>query len=392
MEIVELRQQLEQQSKNKKNKVKDEETIEKERDEEQERAFEIEAAERREEQMLEMQLARTALKERIDHLNRLILSSKSIGVNSSGSLSSLSQYARFSQVSLTGSVRSSMTTPSGGRDSFGGRESLGGRDSFGGRESLGGRESFLDRTMSVTSSSTIGRRSSGGQRLSGEVDGTVAEMEEDSMGEYGDGIASLTSQNQALQADLADKNRYISTLEKRLLQARRASSSRTSVGLSAPSKAIMVGEDHSVSAVLKEKDAEIADLRARLDDKDRMLAALRSAARSRDTADASGNEVRFSNPEPEKRGEGSTSQTPTKGHRRRTKSVDEMNKMLEEMIQDRVETGQIIRGVRGSVRLPAGQKLELLGVDAAQLEPLRQSPTPDAKPPPPAEATVGAAL
>lgn len=373
MEIMELRQQLDSQSKN---KDKDDDAVEREKDEEQERAYEQEAAERREEQMLEMQLARTALKERIDHLNRLVLSSKSIGVNSSGSLSSLSQYARFSQLSLTGSIRSSMTTPSG-RDSFGGRESLGGRDSFAGRDSLAGRESLLDRTTSVTSSSTIGRRTSG-QRLSGEGE-CVPEAEEDGMGEFGDGNASLTAQNQALQADLADKNRYISTLEKRLLQARRASSSRTSVGLSAPSKAIMVGEDHSVSAALREKDAEIADLRARLDDKDRMLAALRSAARSRDTADASA-EVRFSNPEISKGLETTSApQTPMPGHKRRTKSVDEMNKMLEEMIQDRVESGQIIRGVRGSVRLPPGQKLDLAAVAAGELEPLRQTPSPEAE-------------
>lgn len=396
MEIVELRQQLDAQSKK---KGKDEDDEEKDKDEEQERALELEAAERREEQMLEMQLARTALKERIDHLNRLILSSKSIGVNSSGSLSSLSQYARFSQLSLTGSIRSTMTTPSGGRESFAGRESLGGRDSFAtrdsyvsGRESFAGRDAFLDRTTSVTSSSTIGRRSSGGQRLSGDAEGP-AETEEDGMGEFGDGNASLAAQNQALQADLADKNRYISTLEKRLLQARRASSSRTSVGLSAPSKAIMVGEDHSVSAALREKDAEIADLRARLDDKDRMLAALRSAARSRETADASA-EVRFSNPEIERRLE--NAQTPTKAYRRRTKSVDEMNKMLEEMIQDRVETGQIVRGVRGSVRLPPGQKLELMSEDGTQLEPLGQTPSPEdtaiRSPPLPSGEVVGEAL
>ncbi|OAR02834.1 hypothetical protein LLEC1_05170 [Akanthomyces lecanii] len=392
MEIVELRQQLDAQSKKKKSTT-DEDAAEKDRDEEQEKAFELEAAERREEQMLEMQLARTALKERIDHLNRLILSSKSIGVNSSGSLSSLSQYARFSQVSLTGSIRSSMTTPSGGRESFGGRDSFASRDSLGGhsfasRDSLAGRESLLDRTTSVTSSSTIGRRSSGGQRLSGEGEG-VAGTEEDGMGEFGDGNASLTAQNHALQADLADKNRYIATLEKRLLQARRASSSRTSVGLSAPNKGIMVGEDHSVSAVLRDKDAEIADLRARLDDKDRMLAALRSAARSRDTADATV-EVRFSNPEVER---AVTDPTPTKGHGRRTKSVDEMNKMLEEMIQDRVEAGQIVRGVRGSVRLPPGTKLDVMEEAAKHLEPLHQTPSlAEAVSTAPAGESVGEAL
>ncbi|PON10646.1 hypothetical protein C2W62_48975, partial [Candidatus Entotheonella serta] len=222
MEILELRQQLDTQAK----KNKD---TEKEKEDEAEKVREQEMSERHEEQMLEMQLARTALKERIDHLNRLILSSKSIGVNSNGSMSSLGQYARFSQLSLTGSVRSSVATSNGTKP-------------------------LMERTASMTStSSTIGRRSSAGQRLCG-GDADAAEGEDDSVGEYGDGTASLTAQNRALQADLADKNRYIATLEKRLLQARRASSSRTSVGFSTP-KGIMVGEDHSVAAALKEKDA-----------------------------------------------------------------------------------------------------------------------------------------
>jgi centromeric protein E len=187
-------------------------------------------------------------------------------------------------------------------------------------------------------------------------------------------MASLTSQNRALQADLVDKNRYIAVLEKRLLQARRASQSRTSVGLTSPNKTIMVGEDHSVSALLKDKDAEIAELRARLDDKDRMLGALRSAARSRDNADRvdSRAEIRTSvlltetasSPVP-------TSPLPSppaaaavarfSQNRKRTRSIDEMSRILDEMIQDRVETGQIVRGVRGSVRVASdGRKLESL--------------------------------
>jgi len=210
-------------------------------------------------------------------------------------------------------------------------------------------------------------------------------VEDDSVGEFGDGTASLAAQNRALQADLADKNRYIATLEKRLLQARRASSSRTSVGFSAPSKSIMVGEDHSVAAALKEKDVEIAELRARLDDKDRMLAALRSAARSRDNADASlENHSLLSPPlpppstagDPVKETQTTTTTIPTPSLmiRRRTKSVDEMNKMLEEMIQDRVETGHIIRSPEGSVCLPEEQTMESLTQPPHNLEPLRQSP------------------
>ena len=329
MEITELRQQLDTQRKKKKNG--EDSDVEKAKDEQVEKAREQEAAERHEEQILEMQLARTALKERIDHLNRLILSSKSVGVNSNGSMSSLGQYARYSQVSLPASIRSSVATSTGPK-------------------------SLLERTSSMTSaSSTIGRRSTSGngaQVLL--VDGDAGEADEDSVGEFGDGTASLSAQNRALQADLADKNRYIATLAKRLLQARRASSSRTSIGFSAPSKNIMVGEDHSVSTALKEKDAEIAELRARLDDKDRMLAALRSAARSRDVAEAS-TEPRLPRPTPQPNAaapEQTTMVPASESEEKSAKGVDEMNRMLDEMIQDRVETGQIIRGVRGSVRLP----------------------------------------
>ncbi|KAM7206798.1 Kinesin motor domain containing protein [Rhypophila sp. PSN 637] len=334
MEILELRKELESQAKN---NGKRENEYEKEKDAKEERAREKQAEYRHEEQMLEMQLARTALKERIDHLNRLILSSKSTGVNASGSYSSLGMHSRFSQSSM----RSSLTASNVGRP-------------------------LLERTASMTStSSTIGRKSTGHRSSSGTGDTIPAVDDEDSVGEFGDGTASLAAQNRALQADLADKNRYIQTLEKRLLQARRASSSRTSVGI-ASGKGILVGEDHSVAALIKEKDAEILELRARLDDKDKMLAALRTAARSRDNADRvdSRTEIRASQVMD---GPGATSNgSPTKSTnslvrqvshiRKRTKSVDEMNKMLDEMIQDRVQTGLIIRGNRGSVRVASESK------------------------------------
>ncbi|KAH7022852.1 kinesin motor domain-containing protein [Ilyonectria destructans] len=344
MEILELRQQLDTQAKKKKKDTVEENKIQ---NEEEERAREVEAAERHEEQILEMQLARTALKERIDHLNRLILSSKSIGVNTNGSMSSLGQYARFSQISLPASIRSSVATSTGGK-------------------------SILERTSSMTSAtSTIGRRSSGGNQRAADDSG---EADEDSVGEFGDGTASLTAQNRALQSDLADKNRYIATLEKRLLQARRASSSRASVGFAAPNKAIMVGEDHSVSAALRDKDNEIADLRARLDDKDRMLAALRTAARSRDTAEASAEPRSPLSQESHSSLPGSP--LVPEADKKRARGVDEMNKMLDEMLQDRVETGHAVRGVRGSVRVANGQKMDSLAEPIQTMEPLRQSPTP----------------
>lgn len=347
LEIQELRGQLDNQAKQKD-----------ERDDEEEFKREKEAEQRHEEQMLEMQLARTALKERIEHLNRLIISSKSTGVNS-GSYSSLSMHPRLSTMTSNGAL-----------------SSMSARSSFAPSTTNESRKS-LERRTSMASQSTLGqlpsekgaRLSSGGDHLSLDDD--------DSLGEFGDGNASLAAQNRALQADLADKNRYISTLEKRLLQARRSSHSRASIGFNtkAGGAAIMVGEDHGVAALLKEKDAEIQELRARLDDKDHMLTALRSAARSRDTADRS--------VDPARSGAGSVMVVETAGlagaaaaagkeglspvggeavlasprGKKRPKSVDEMSRMLDEMIQDRVEKGELVKGARGSIRVPVEKKV-----------------------------------
>lgn len=373
MEILELRGQLDGQQKAK---------VE---DDEKEREKEAEA--RHEEQMLEMQLARTALKERIEHLNRLILSSKSTGVNSSGSYSSLSMHPRLSAMASSGAL-SNMSA----------RSSLA-------ASTVGGAS--LGRTASIGSVSTVGQLPR--DRLSGSLE------DEDSLGEFGDGTASLQAQVRALQADLSDKNRYCQTLEKRLLQARRSSHSRTSANFSkSPGGAIMVGEDHGVAALLKDKDAEIAELRARLDDKDRMLDALRSAARSRDTADRDPRAEAKAEPKPEPKPEpreraevrtskidgppsqpptqplpqppildsttatspraafpanpvmgiipsSSTTPTKTQSLRSRRKSVDEMSRMLDEMIQDRVERGDMVRGARGSVRLASDRRQSSLG-------------------------------
>lgn len=344
MEILELRGQLEGQQKAK--------------NDDDEREREKEAEQRHEEQMLEMQLARTALKERIEHLNRLILSSKSTGVNASGSYSSLGMNQRLSSMTSTGhlstiSARSSVVPSTIGRNT-------------------------LERNASVGSVSTVGQLP-GAQQFSSGDSGSLED--EDSLGEYGDGTASLQAQNRALQADLADKTRYCQTLEKRLLQARRSSHSRTSVGFSSPKNGgIMVGEDHGVATLLKEKDAEIAELRARLDDKDRMLDALRSAARSRDTAERdprASQALKLLESAPLSPVSARTSQlvenpplSPITASpmmqllspkiRKRTKSVDEMSKMLDEMIQDRVERGELVKGVRGSVRIANERKRETI--------------------------------
>ena len=338
MEIQELKAQLETQAKkdkkeqNDKSDKSEDDDAEKTKDAEEELAREKEAAVRHEEQMLEMQLARTALKERIDHLNRLILSSKSIGVNASGAWSALGIHPRFSQASMRSSLTASVTS-----------------------------RPMLERSASVTSSaSTIGQKPNASHRTSTSGERSLGD-EDDSVGEFGDGSASLQAQNRALQADLLDKNRYIATLEKRLLQARRTSSSQASGRHVSGSKGIMVGEDHSVSAALKEKDAEIAELRAQLEDKDRMMVALRSAARRGENAERSiesrasmmyesgshSNPITPTSPSrPSFRN--SIRSLPTKDRR---KSGDEVGHLLDEMIQDRVDTGQIVRGQRGSVRV-----------------------------------------
>ncbi|CAG8951168.1 hypothetical protein HYFRA_00007914 [Hymenoscyphus fraxineus] len=338
MEILDLRSQLEGQTKHK----PDDDEVKREK----------EAELRHEEQMLEMQLARTALKDRIEHLNRLILSSKSTGVNASGSYSSLSNHPRLSKVPSSGHL-SSMSMRSSRAPSMKGRRSL-------------------DRSSSINSTSTIGQLPIS-NRLSGDHHSLG---DEDSIGDNGDGTASLAAQNRALQADLADKNRYCQTLEKRLLQARRTSHSRSSINFSMPGKSsVMVGEDHGVAALLKEKDAEIANLRSQLDDKDRMLTALRSAARSRDTADRDPRSSGFAalalldegplSPVSARTSQLVEANTPAVVNhkvRKDSKSVDEMSKMLDDMIQDRVESGQLVKSVRGSVRLPSEQRKKEMAI------------------------------
>ena len=344
MEILELRGQLEGQAKQKV--------------EEEEKEREKEAEQRHEEQMLEMQLARTALKERIEHLNRLILCSKSTGVNNSGTFSSLGTNARFSGATngtaSALSVRSS-TTPS-----------------------TVGKGDNANRTASIGSTSTLGQLPNAHSPVS--PPGDRISDDDESTGEYGDGTATLTAQIRALQADLADKTRYISTLEKRLLQARRSSHSRMSLGLSPTKVAAALGGDNNegVGHLLAEKDAEIADLRARLDDKDRMMTALRSAARKRDvadlTTDQSDNKHLDAKDDSPVGNGGPVGLLPPRG-RKRNKSVDEMSKMLDEMIQDRVESGQIVKGNRGSVRLAPENKQRLdISLTAPGPPPLKALP------------------
>jgi centromeric protein E len=325
-EIADLKKQLESQGKKKKEKV---ERIEEEVDVEAEKAREQADKERHEEQMLEMQLARTALKERIEHLNRLILSSKSIGVNHPRSISQMS------------GGRNSVVT-NGDRSA---RSSAAGLDmpNLSRNSSMGSMRSF--------------RQSNASTNIINEHDGE--EEEDNSFGENGDGQASSAIQVRALQADLSDKNRYIATLEKRLLQARRSSHSRVSMSFA---QRATLSEDGGVDQVLRDKDSEIAELRERLDDKERMISALRSAARKRDVADLTA-DTSLSSPS-DRRSNSSNNSLPvgasaarvtgissrvsmnppaveSKKEKKR-KSVDEMTRMLDEMITERVHKGERI--------------------------------------------------
>ncbi|KAJ5097578.1 hypothetical protein N7456_008299 [Penicillium angulare] len=323
MEIQTLRGQLDTQAKAQQEK-------ELKWDEQQ---FEKEAQARHEEQVLEMQLARTALKERIEHLNRLILSSKSTGVNNHSSLSSA--FGRLSRMSATDSGTRSLRSSAS-------------------QSTLGAAHSSM-RPISFMSINS--NEPSGAMPFSS---ASFGNQDEDDMGEFGDGNASLQRQVTALQADLGDKNRYISTLERRLLQARRSSHSRMSVGVKSTSSTI--AEHPDMMTMLREKDMEINELRIQLDDKDRMLAALRSAARHRDLA-AVTNDTQ--SPELKEKGEFITSDTngPSGTHSTtdkpldspapalqgrgedkdddRRKNMDEVSRMLDEMIQGRVDSGHL---------------------------------------------------
>ncbi|KAI1613935.1 centromeric protein E [Exophiala viscosa] len=300
--------------------------------EKEEKQIEKEAEQRHEEQMLEMQLARTALKERIEHLNRLILCSKSTGVNS-GTVSSLGMHSRLSagtDIAVSRSVRSSAS------------------------QSTLGVTPGLKRYPSAAS---LAQPQSASTHLSFPA---IPDEDEEAGGDYfGDGRATLQAQVRALQADLQDKTRYISTLEKRLLQARRSSHSRVSMAFNKTP-----GDDGEMMKKLDEKDAMIADLQ-------KTVAALRSAVRKRDIAELSpemssnefkqnrsqdGHQSNDSNtssqlsslvvsqvssgPRSPLSASPMTLLSPQKAPEKKRKTVDEMSKMLDEMIQDKVESGQ----------------------------------------------------
>lgn len=363
MEIQTLRGQLDTQA-----KVQAEKELK--WDEEQ---YEKEAQARHEEQVLEMQLARTALKERIEHLNRLILSSKSTGVNNHGSFSSA--FGRLSRMSAADSGTRSLRSSAS-------------------QSTLGAGHSSI-RPMSFMSVNSS--EPSGGLPFPG---GSFGNEEEEDLGEFGDGKASLQRQVTALQADLGDKNRYISTLERRLLQARRSSHSRMSVGVKSGTAAI--AEHPDMMAMVREKDIEINELRIQLDDKDRMLAALRSAARHRDLATITNDgqpmelktgvdaTISGTNSPPEAN---SAIEQPASSHgppvdgkvgekeEDRRKNMDEVSRMLDEMIQGRVESGHLEKTPHGHVKKLSGHSRRTSTAEVAGLSPSAPNPAGPAEAP-----------
>lgn len=257
MEIQDLKSQLETQKK---------EQAQKEDLEERDEGLEMESDHRRQESILDINMAKNMLQRRLEDLKRLIISSQSSGVNANSKVTSAV-------------LHSAVPSPDKGDASVKSVLSL---RSSASQSTLGRMTPPTSRNLSLASTITAGRQAD-------ELEGSpISSLENEDEEDLGDGTASAHNQVRALQIDVADKNRYIATLEKRLLQARRSSQSRASLLLSPTSRHnIAMLEETGPSQALKDKDAEIADLRARLDDKDRMVSALRSAARHRDTADPS---------------------------------------------------------------------------------------------------------
>ncbi|KAK3701055.1 Kinesin-like protein kip2 [Vermiconidia calcicola] len=422
LEIQELRAQLEQQTRAKEEAEQKEEL---EKDRQREQQLEREERTRHEEQMLEMQLARTALKERIGHLNRLILSSKSLGVNS----------GRMSSMSLASMPAVKRTSSASNGNEYGRPVSQHSRDSVHSThmDKRGSNATLevplpngkITRTVSVGSITSAVMPAANISHLVTEESALEEEDEaEDSGGPDGDGEASLAQQNRMLQADLTDKNRYIATLEKRLLQARRTSHSRVSMQLS--HRGPQQDGNGGFDVLLTQKDKEIEELRAKLDDQTRMVNALRSATRKRDILEdrkstganseaterpATANHAILSmsrhnssrlsnhsigiavghksNPSTASRSSSGVvnfsktplspmallsptgsdrSDSPVKNNSvakikaNRRKSVDEMTMLLDQMIQDKVESGHAVRTERGSLRVKRDTVTEKSGV------------------------------
>jgi len=352
MEIQGLRSQLDKQMK--------------EQAEKEEKLMEKEEKQRHGETLLDMQLARTALKERIEHLNRIIITSQSTGVNS-GKFSSLSMHPKLGAYNTsersTRSLRSSASL------------------------------STLHRTTSGASSGTQVTATA----LDALQSPNSPDEDDDANGAFGAGDASLQAQIRSLRHDLTSKNRYISTLERRVDQARRSSHTRLSNSFGPVAAQVAQHEQE-----LAEKDAEILKLKAQLDDQDKTIAALRATAMRRDGTEgvsspvatpihtpisgpvapfASGHKAQGSiessvassnsaslspvellsspnHPSIVKVNNTIARCSPDLSRDKRRESVDEMSRMLDQMIQSRVEQGALVRSQTGSVRAKQERRKE----------------------------------
>ena len=364
MEIQDLRGQLEKQTR--------------EQAEKEERILEEKEKQRHGETLLDMQLARTALKERIEHLNRLIISSQSTGVNSVGKFSSLSIHPRLAAYN---------TSDRGSR-------------SLRSSASFSTLHSTLHRS---TSGASTGTEVPANHHEPLQSPSSLYELDEDdTIGPFADGEASLNTVIQNLRIDLTAKNRYISTLERRVDQARRSSHSRSSFS-PGPTASQHEQALQEKDATIREKTAEVAKLRGVLEERDRTIAALRAAARRRvgtegvSSPAATPTETTPINTIPpslvgHKAQESSISSSATSngvslspldilsspkaqsperirigfispdfGRDKHRESVDEMSRMLDQMIQSRVEQGDLVRSQRGSVRAKHERRKESLG-------------------------------
>ena len=334
--------------------------------EKEEQTLEKDAEQRHEERMLEIHLAKRALHDRLRTLNRAILCSQSIGVNTDESLSPIIATPKLAAYSSNDPGLRSMRSSAS-------------------QSNPGTRASSLHRTTSGTSTTTISAQISTFHSPSSTLDEAT---EDDTISYFPDGTATLQAQNRALQADLADKNRYISTLEKRLLHVRRSSHSRISTTFISDNHQqdnTCPSEDHTIaltSSSALEKDAEIAELKSRLENKEKLVATLQSAQKHTSVEVLPDQVPLFPSTKPSPHHQSNDSHSsstagnvsltpvellssPQQQERRREldrdckrKSVDEMSRILDEMIQDRVESGQLVRSGKGSVRIVTQRRTE----------------------------------
>jgi hypothetical protein len=104
--------------------------------------------------------------------------------------------------------------------------------------------------------------------------------------------------------------------------------------------------------LLRERDVEITNLRARLDDMKRMICALRNAARKRNVASDPDHSSQRRKLSQDTNGPAGAFLL-TECHKR-TESMDEFRRVLDEMMQDQVETVEPTKGNPDNYSLPTG--------------------------------------